>query len=257
MYRDIDLHNTNGRYRHELNHSDQTLDQYDLILIKVNEIRKAYSKLGWDEDLPDQINILGYGIGHQFFNLDDLDILRNISIFYDSQTDSCYLICGRDYYLNEGRENIQTVLDHIKVYSENNTLRITSPALEFSCRNFNDLSDKLEQLSRRYFVDIVYMSNLINNVCQLKVYLSYETINNRKMNPQTYFEKFDFDRLIQSRRQGDKMYNENRNPIKWLDYDTDKEIVPTEMELSTMSQVSTLACASKLLEHELQLIGKL
>ena len=256
MYRDVNIYNANGKYKDELDQWDNTLNESDIILIKVDKIRKAYSKLKWDEDLPDQLNILEYGIGHQFFRSNDKDILSNMSIFYDAQTDSCYLICNRDYYLNEGR-SIQTILKKIKDYSTNNTSRITSSTLELSYRNFNDLSEKIEELSRKHFVEIVYMSNLINNVCQLKIYLSHKTIKKRKLDKHTYLEKFNFNTLIESKRQGDQMYNENRNPIKWLDYDTDKEIVPTEMELSTMSQVSTLACAFKLLEHELQLIGQL
>ena len=251
MYRDVNVYNANGKYKDELDQSDNILNEYDLILVKVDEIRKAYLDLGWDEDLPDQINILEYGIGHQFFNLDYLDILSKMSIFYDAQTDSCYLICSRDYYLNEGRDNIQAIFDLIRDYSTNNTSRITSPTLELSYRNFNDLSEKIEELSRKYFVEIVYMSNLFNNVCQLKVYLSYDTIIKKKQDPQTYFEKFNFDRLIHLRRQVDQMYNENRNPIGWFEFDSDKEAIQNEMEISTKSQEKTLACAFKLLEYEI------
>ena len=247
MYRDVNVYNANNKHKDELDQSDNILNEYDLILVKVDEIRKAYLDLGWDEDLPDQINILEYGIGHQFFNLDYLDILNKMSIFYDTQTDSCYLICSRDYYLNEGRDNIQTVFNLIRDYSTNDTLRITSPTLELSYYNFKDLSDKIEELSSKYFVEIVYMSNLFNNVCQLKVYLSHETIKSKRLDPQTYLEKFDFDRLIHLRKQD----SENRNPIGWFQYDADKETIQNEMEISTKSQEKTLACAFKLLEYEI------
>ena len=41
------------------------------------------------------------------------------------------------------------------------------------------------------------MSNLLNYVCILQVYFSYDTIKKRKLHPESYFESYDFTKLIQ------------------------------------------------------------
>ena len=40
------------------------------------------------------------------------------------------------------------------------------------------------------------MSNLLNYVCILQVYFSYDTIKKRKLHPESYFESYDFTKLI-------------------------------------------------------------
>ena len=41
------------------------------------------------------------------------------------------------------------------------------------------------------------MSNLVNYVCILQVYFSYDTIKKRKLCPESYFDNYDFTKLVQ------------------------------------------------------------
>ena len=139
MYRDINVYNANGKYIQDLDTWDFTLDQCDLILVKNDKLRKVYSKLGWDEDLPDQINIWEYGVGYKIFGSTSRKILKNMSIFYDRQTDSCYLLCERYYYEAE-LENIKQVLDQIIRFYKQRKTKIKAPALKLSFYSFKDLN---------------------------------------------------------------------------------------------------------------------
>ena len=256
MYKEVNEWNHNGKHIEELTEWDKTLNKFDLILIKVDEIRKAYSKLGWDEDLPDQLNILEYVIGHRLFNSNSLGILSDLSIFYDAQTDSCYLICKRKDYQEKHEKNIRVLLDNIIKCSTSKPERITSPTLELSYHNFSDLSNKIEELASKHLIKIMYMSNLINNVCQLKIYFSYKTMkknNKHKKDPKKFFKEFDFERLLKQSKEDCDIFNKNRRLIDWFELDSEiKESIPDQLEISTESHKRTLACASKLLEQELQ-----
>ena len=141
MYRDINVYNANGKYIQDLDTWDNTLNQCDLILVKNDKLRKVYSKLGWDEDLPDQINIWEYGVGYKIFRSTSHEILKNMSIFYDKQTDSCYLLCERYFYEDEdGSENIKQVLDQIIRFYKQRKTKIKAPALKLSFYSFKDLN---------------------------------------------------------------------------------------------------------------------
>ena len=139
MYRDINVYNANGKYIQDLDTWDFTLDQCDLILVKNDKLRKVYSKLGWDEDLPDQINIWEYGVGYKIFRSTSHEILKNISIFYDKQTDSCYLLCEK-YYYDDEFENIKQMLDQIIKFCNNRTIKVKAPTLKLLFNNYKGLN---------------------------------------------------------------------------------------------------------------------
>ena len=139
MYRDVNIFNANGKYCENLNMWDRTLDNCDLILVKNDKLRKVYSKLEWDEDLPDQINIWEYGIGYKIFRSKYHKILKNLSIFYDRQTDSCYLLCER-YYYDDEFENIKQMLDQIIKFYNNRTIKVKAPTLKLLFNNYKGLN---------------------------------------------------------------------------------------------------------------------
>ena len=139
MYRDVNIYNANGKYCENLNMWDRTLDNCDLILVKNDKLRKVYSELEWDEDLPDQINIWEYGIGYKIFRSKYHQILMNLSIFYDRQTDSCYLLCER-YYYDDEFENIKQMLDQIIKFYNNRTIKVKAPTLKLLFNNYKGLN---------------------------------------------------------------------------------------------------------------------
>ena len=119
-----------------------------------------------------------------------------MSIFYDRQTDSCYLLCER-YYYEEELKNIKQILDQIIKFYKNRTIKVKAPTLRLSFNNYKDLNNKIEELANRNFIKIEYMSNLLNYVCILQVYFSYDTIKKRKLCPESYFDNYDFTKLVQ------------------------------------------------------------
>ena len=123
----------------------------------------------------------------------------NLSIFYDRQTDSCYLLCEK-YYYEEELKNIKQILDQIIKFYKNRTIKVKAPTLRLSFNNYKDLNNKIEELTYRHFIKIEYMSNLLNYVCILKVYFSYDTIKKRKLHPESYFESYDFTKLIEHQK---------------------------------------------------------
>ena len=44
------------------------------------------------------------------------------------------------------------------------------------------------------------MSNLLNYVCKVKVYFSYDTIKRRKLYPESYFTNYDFTKLVKKKK---------------------------------------------------------
>ena len=62
-----------------------------------------------------------------------------MSIFYDRQTDSCYLLCER-YFYEEEFENIKQVFDQIIKFYKQRKTKIKAPALKLSFYSFKDLN---------------------------------------------------------------------------------------------------------------------
>ena len=137
------------------------------MLIQLKSIRNIFRDFGWDTHLPDQCNILDYCFGHELYDEKYRDSYKNMSVFYHKQTDSCYLICER-YFHELYDSNIEDMVNQIENFFKirhtifNKKAIPAIPKLKLAFENPKDLFDLIEKLSRTHFVEILYMSNLLN-----------------------------------------------------------------------------------------------
>ena len=149
-----------GQDKSTLSEVDNFLNDSDLILVKLNDIRQVYRELQWDIQLPDQMNILAYSFGQKIFDRREkryINVYKNMSVFYHRQTDSCYLICKRSYYTYY-LSNFDNIIEQIQDYAETTTDKLgptkdmnwNIPQLDLEFDNPKHLYDIIDELSRRY-----------------------------------------------------------------------------------------------------------
>ena len=198
-----------GKYESKLDEFGNKLDTDELMLIKLPEIGNLFKELQWDRLLPDQMNILAYGFGHEIFDESYTEVWKNMSIFYHKQTDECYLIHEKCYH--DQHESVKTdILNQVMDFLETKTLPFCKtplpPRLKLTFKSFEDLFKSIEELTRSYSAEILYMSNLLDYSCEIIIYFSYDTIKAKKFEPLNYIQDYDFENLI-----------EFDNSIKWLE----------------------------------------
>ena len=222
------------------------------MLVQLNYLRSLFGKLGWDQYLPDQMNILGNWFHHNILEKEDTQEHEYMSIFFHKQTNQCYLVCERSYFRNNKRK-IEQTLGRITNYceklveSQKQNKLFTTEALnspdnfiakrKFAFSSLRDLVRKLDELRNKYCIDIIYISNILGSYkCEISVCLPLKYVIKKKR--YTLESTYDF---LSEQIKTDKC-------IGWFDYTDINLEPPYEITLTKHSQFKSLAYICSLLE---------
>ena len=129
------------------------------------------------------------------------------------------MICQRSYS-DCYQSNLNNIINQIKNYAtwvkeklgdKIDTFNWNIPSLKLRFDHPKHLHDNIEELSRKHCVDIKYMSNLKDHLCVISICFSYDTIKKRKLDPLTYVQNYDFDKLIKNFDQEGSKYEHQNN----------------------------------------------